>query len=304
MINTTVLAKALTGLFAENQQIQAQRSGKGKSIVSDDKNSVYAVVSLKRIPQFIRMKPYIIKLPKPFSPVEESKVCFICRDKDFDKLNALPKDKIAPISGFVSVSTIRDKTQKFQARRTLRDKYDVFLCDDSIVPMLPKLLGKTFFDSKKFPIPVKLPAKVSAGYLRAQADRVIKGEYFRPNHGDTHSLKVGTADMAVDQIVENVQSAVNGIVQAFMNVEDKKKLLHGLPDSEEQAQRKMKKAWQSLVRVVSVKLSRSKAIPVFYSSIKADDKLIKLAGPQKIEPKIKKQKMDLAHKLAMAVKGK
>ena len=63
---------------------------------------------------------------------------------------------ILVISQIIGVKSLREKYNRFEARRKLVNSYDLFLCDDNISLVLPKLLGKIFFKPKKFPVPVKL----------------------------------------------------------------------------------------------------------------------------------------------------
>ncbi len=49
--------------------------------------------------------------------------------------------------------------ESHEAKRELCKLYDLFLADERVLPMLPKLIGKSFFKKKKQPIPVDLTAK-------------------------------------------------------------------------------------------------------------------------------------------------
>jgi hypothetical protein len=43
--------------------------------------------------------------------------------------------------------------------RQLLSTYDLFMCDDRILPILPAAIGKKFFEKKKHPIPVSITGK-------------------------------------------------------------------------------------------------------------------------------------------------
>lgn len=49
-----------------------------------------------------------------------------------------------------SLSKVRSHFKQYEDRRTLCATYDKFLCDDRIVPALPRVLGKTFFSKNKY----------------------------------------------------------------------------------------------------------------------------------------------------------
>jgi ribosome biogenesis protein UTP30 len=49
----------------------------------------------------------------------------------------------------VDTDKLRGKWKPFEARRELMRENEVWLCDERIVPSLPKLLGKVFLAAKK-----------------------------------------------------------------------------------------------------------------------------------------------------------
>jgi hypothetical protein len=68
------------------------------------------------------------------------------------------------VDGFTKVigySKLRKNYHQYQEKRELCRSYAAFFADDRIVPMLPAVLGKVFFEKKKQPLPVNV-AKVGA----------------------------------------------------------------------------------------------------------------------------------------------
>lgn len=53
------------------------------------------------------------------------------------------------VNRVVDTDKLRGKWKPFEARRNLARENDIWLADERIVPSLPKLLGKVFFDAKK-----------------------------------------------------------------------------------------------------------------------------------------------------------
>jgi hypothetical protein len=49
----------------------------------------------------------------------------------------------------MSVSTLRKQHKEFEARRILSASHDAVVADEAVIPMLPRLLGKSFFAAKK-----------------------------------------------------------------------------------------------------------------------------------------------------------
>ena len=53
------------------------------------------------------------------------------------------------ISRVVGIEKLKGKFRPFEARRMLLKENGLFLTDERVVPLLPGLLGKKFFEAKK-----------------------------------------------------------------------------------------------------------------------------------------------------------
>ena len=56
------------------------------------------------------------------------------------------------IAKIIDISKLRKKYKEFEAKRILCNSFDLFLADERVLPLLPKLLGKYFFNKKKYGI--------------------------------------------------------------------------------------------------------------------------------------------------------
>ena len=63
----------------------------------------------------------------------------------------------------IGLSKLKKKYVPFEAKRELCSAYDLFVADQRVLPMLPPLLGKTFFKKKKLPVSIDLQKKVRHG---------------------------------------------------------------------------------------------------------------------------------------------
>ena len=63
---------------------------------------------------------------------------------------------VAPWRQVLGISKLRNNYKAHEQKRKLCDSYDLFLADNRVIPILPKLIGKTFFSKKKQPVPVDL----------------------------------------------------------------------------------------------------------------------------------------------------
>ena len=77
-------------------------------------------------------------------------VCLITKDPQREYKDLINPLGLKSITKVVGVSKLRTKYKAFEIRRQLCNSYDLFLADDRVLPLLPKLLGKTFFDKKKY----------------------------------------------------------------------------------------------------------------------------------------------------------
>jgi ribosome biogenesis protein UTP30 len=93
------------------------------------------------------------QLPNPpLPPPPTSSVCLISKtpQREYKDLLAAPEHNIKFVSRVVGVEKLRGKHAPYEARRRLCSEHDVFLCDERVMEMMPKLLGKTWFDAKKY----------------------------------------------------------------------------------------------------------------------------------------------------------
>ena len=51
------------------------------------------------------------------------------------------QEKLAKVAKVIGLSKLRSKYESHEAKRNLCAQYDMFLADDRIIPLLPKLIG-------------------------------------------------------------------------------------------------------------------------------------------------------------------
>jgi ribosome biogenesis protein UTP30 len=77
-------------------------------------------------------------------------ICLITKDPQREYKDLLESHNIKFISRVVGVQKLKGKFKPFEARRMLLRENGLFLADDRVIPLLPKLLGKAFFNAKKY----------------------------------------------------------------------------------------------------------------------------------------------------------
>lgn len=85
----------------------------------------------------------------PLLDPRTSPVCLIVKDPQREYKDLLASQNITLISRVVGVEKLKGKFKPFEARRQLAADHELFLADERVIPLMPKLLGKIFFDAKK-----------------------------------------------------------------------------------------------------------------------------------------------------------
>lgn len=87
----------------------------------------------------------------------------------------------------MGIQKLRDDFGQFEARRKLLNSYDIFLCDDRVSLLLPRLLGKPFIKSKRVPVPIR----VGKSNLAQQVARARDSTYlFIPSGTQVYSFSI------------------------------------------------------------------------------------------------------------------
>lgn len=204
---------------------------------------VYLIVTLKKIPQTSRTKPHRIRIPHPLiNATEDSpELCLIIDDRPKSGLTkADARKKIEseniPITKVLKLSKLKSDYKAFEAKRKLCDSYDMFFADRRVIPLLPRLIGKKFFASKKIPVALDLKHK----NWKEQMEKACGSAMFFMRTGTCSVVKVGKLSMESEEIAENVMETLNGVVEILPN------------------------KWK-YVRSLHLKLSESLALPIYQS---------------------------------------
>lgn len=90
------------------------------------------------------------------SPIEHplvdprtTSICLITKDPQREYKDLLESKNIKFISRVVGIAKLKGKFKAFEARRLLLKENGLFLADDRVIPLLPKLLGSKWFEAKK-----------------------------------------------------------------------------------------------------------------------------------------------------------
>lgn len=123
-------------------------------------------------------------------------MCLITKDPQREYKDLLEQHNVKFISRVVGVEKLKGKFKAFEARRLLLKENDLFLADERVIPLLPRLLGSKWFEAKKCvalvvtfliikengirqPIPVCMTRKD----LKSELERAIESSYMHQNKG-------------------------------------------------------------------------------------------------------------------------
>uniref|UniRef100_A0ACD5U0S8 Uncharacterized protein n=1 Tax=Avena sativa TaxID=4498 RepID=A0ACD5U0S8_AVESA len=186
------------------------------NLLADERDDLVVLqLSLRRIPAKPATKPHILPLPHPVVAHSAASVCVISDDRAGSGSPAAAaildaaKSLGLPVSEVVPFSAIRTDYRPYESRRRFAASYDLFLADRALLPMLPRLLGKSFYSTKKAPLAVDF----TRARWPEQVLKVMNSTLLYLRKGTCSGIKVGRLDMEEAKIVENVLAAVEAAVE-------------------------------------------------------------------------------------------
>jgi ribosome biogenesis protein UTP30 len=204
--------KAVTALLKWVDSRKEQQ----KPQLLDDDDMVHLVISLKKTPDRAKTNPYRISIPHSLHPLDAAQeVCLLVKDVAGEgqkqAKHQIAQEAGTGVSKVIGVSKLKTKYKPYEAKRRLCGSYDLFVADDRILGVLPKLLGKTFFKKKKHPIPVALKGKNWAASIRRACDST----YLYISGGSCSDVRVARISQEAQEIVDNVMAAAEGIAKVL-----------------------------------------------------------------------------------------
>lgn len=196
-----------------------------------DKKSLYVMFGLKKIPSEVSVKPQLISVPnawKSAASSESVRVCIFTKDPHEEYKKRIKALGLPTIVKIMPVSKLRKNFKPFEAKRQLCASYDIFLTDCRIVALLPKLIGKKFFEAKKIPVVVDLTKED----LKTELETAINSTYLHLTSGPCSSVKIGLTSQGVSALTENATQIIEQVVEKIPGCWDNIKCLHvKTPDS-------------------------------------------------------------------------
>ncbi|KAJ7778407.1 ribosomal protein L1p/L10e family-domain-containing protein [Mycena metata] len=201
--------RAIAALHKHSTQAAAKKQE--TELLPGKEQNIWLNITVKKIASAHRFKPVKIPIVHPLVDPRTSAICLITKDPQRQYKDLLAEHGVKFISRVVGIEKLKGKFKPYEARRMLLKENGMFLADERVVPLLPKLLGTKWFEAKKQPIPVCLTRKD----LKGELERAISSTYMNQNQGTCTSIKISTLSHTPAQILENLSSAIPEIVKGI-----------------------------------------------------------------------------------------
>ncbi|EGN91706.1 hypothetical protein SERLA73DRAFT_192115 [Serpula lacrymans var. lacrymans S7.3] len=189
--------------------LKKQKEKEETELLTGKEQNIWLQVAVKKMHPEKKIKPIRVPIKHPLVDPRTSGVCLITKDPQRLYKDLLEAHGIKFISRVVGITKLKGKFKPFEARRMLLKENGLFLADERVIPLLPGLLGRKWFDAKKQPIPVCLTRKD----LKAELERAIESTYMHQNQGTCTSVKIGILSHTPAQILSNLKMALPTIAK-------------------------------------------------------------------------------------------
>ena len=246
--------------FHENK---TSGSSEKLDLLGDDR-PVQVQLTLLRAPGKSQPKPAQLLIPHPFykladtsdddsDNVEEPEICLIVKEDSKPHIQEMIEnfpDHMGCIKKVLTLESLRKKHSSYNQKRELLSKYNMFMADDRILPMMSKALGKAFIKAKKLPVPVNLTREIALPFAIQKA---LSATYMTINTGTCISIKAGHTGMDSKALTENILAIAKA------------------------AATKIPRSWAN-IQMIGVKTADSVSLPVYNKTPEALREIAKLAG--------------------------
>merc|ERR1711934_61042 len=198
--------KAIKALYAWMKK--EKKGGKGGLFDGEDGDDFFHLtVSLKKTQPVRKDKPIGIRISHPLYDLEDAESCLIVKDIAGEGKKAakakIQEGNILGVTKVLRVSNLKKKFATHEQKRQLCKDYALFLADTRILPLLPKLLGKTFFKKKKQPVPVDL--RGSDAKWKKNIQEAITSTYVHLSGGSNFTVRIGRPEEhSPKQVLDNL----------------------------------------------------------------------------------------------------
>ncbi|XP_053699684.1 ribosomal L1 domain-containing protein 1 [Synchiropus splendidus] len=198
------------------------------SSLLEDTQPISLLFTLWKIPR----QAQTIRIPLPHGQRPDTdEVCLFTRDEPnmtaeqtqrFYK-TLLEKKGVKYITEVIPFKMLKTEYKPFEAKRRLLGNFNMFLSDDRIRRLLPSHIGRHFYERKKEPLSINLMGKS----LAWDVQRLVQGTNLKvTNKGCCCTAHVGNSGLTAEQLVENIESAVQTVMAKIKMTGPVLKVIH------------------------------------------------------------------------------
>lgn len=269
-IDSSLVAKAVNALLEHHKKTTDDKL----SLLGNDQ-PLQVQFTLLRTPEQASSKPIRVMVPHPLfklaesedDNVEEPEICLIVKEDSKSRCQEMIErfpEHMGCVKKVLGLQSLRKKHSQYQQRRELLNKYNVFMADDRILPMVGKAIGKEFFKAKKQPIPISISRKEALPFA---IQKGLSATYMTISKGNCVMIKAGHTGMESEKLVDNIVDITKNAVP------------------------KIPRKWAN-VQVISIKTPQSVALPIYNRTPEMLNELARLSGLEEVTPKEEIEKIE------------
>ena len=141
-------------------------------------------------------------------------MCYFCKSSDKKAIDEfIAATPIESLTRVISMDDVRKYFKAFKDLKELIKQHTHFVCDSSIMTQLYNLLGKTFGQNSRQPIPITFK---SAATLEKSLNTAVSATYLKVK-GKTMVVRLGYTSMSGEQITANALQGLESACSYFEN---------------------------------------------------------------------------------------
>lgn len=158
-----------------------------------------------------RFSPRPVSIPVTLTK-ELRKVCLIIKD-NFVNIWKKTDIKFEGCEVYaISYSDLKLEYSQFEQKRNLAKRFDNFICDKSLYMGLKKVLGRTFYEMKKYPFAINLSSenneKIDENEIKSKIENIVNNVVFYMSKGPNYTVKVDYLYSDDKKLSEKVRNTI------------------------------------------------------------------------------------------------
>jgi ribosome biogenesis protein UTP30 len=199
---------------------------------------------MAEVPTLSTPRPLKVDIPNPIhSKAKDTRACLFVKDPEREFKDMVEDMNIPCMAEVKGYKELMHDFGQFKDKRQLCADYDLFFSDIRVYKMLPKCLGRTFYEKKKYPYPVKLHKCETTADLEKLLNSLTDATYFYMGNGPNYALRVARTDQTSEEAVANIIAAIPQML-GYITMRDSIKM--------------------SRVQAISLKMTNSIDLPIFH----------------------------------------